>query len=129
MHVATENDCGPHVVILPRKTWKPQFTFLDTVAIYWYHSYMHRKTNEHVTKCATGFIIVRDDNDSKSETYKAFNTVCPVSGMDVKASVRTVSFNGKDYGFCCAGCVEKFSADPEKFGKQLNEDGTTLLKN
>ncbi|MBU2444594.1 MAG: YHS domain-containing protein [Bacteroidetes bacterium] len=49
--------------------------------------------------------------------------------MDVKANVKTVSHDGKDYGFCCAGCVDKFSADPEKFGKQLNEDGSTLLKN
>lgn len=65
----------------------------------------------------------------KSETYKSFNTLCPVSGMEVKANVKTVSHNGKDYGFCCEGCVDKFSADPEKFSKQLNEDGSTFLKN
>jgi len=67
--------------------------------------------------------------DAGSESYKSFNTVCPVSGMDVKANVKTVSFEGKDYGFCCAGCNEKFSATPEKYSKQLNEDGTSLLKN
>lgn len=44
------------------------------------------------------------------------NTTCPVSGGAVKSSVSTVSFEGKEVGFCCGGCAEKFAkmTDAEK---------------
>jgi YHS domain-containing protein len=69
------------------------------------------------------------ESKASSEEYKSFNSVCPVSGMGVKASVKTVSYESKDYGFCCPGCGEKFSANPEKYSKYLSEDGSSLLKN
>jgi len=65
MHVAPENDGGPHTVILPGTTWQPQFTVMDNAATYWYHPHLHKKTNEHVTKGVSGFIIVRDSNEAK----------------------------------------------------------------
>ena len=64
MHVAPENDGGPHTVILPGTTWKPQFTVMDNAATYWYHSHLHKKTSEHVTKGVAGFIIVRDNQEA-----------------------------------------------------------------
>src|ERR1017187_2872372 len=40
----------------------------------------------------------------------------PVCGMDVNpATVRYKTLhNGKQYFFCCAGCLAKFQANPEK---------------
>ncbi|OGU65746.1 MAG: hypothetical protein A2499_18490 [Stygiobacter sp. RIFOXYC12_FULL_38_8] len=64
MHVAPENDGGPHTVILPGTIWKPQFTILDNAATYWYHPHLHKKTAEHVTKGVAGFIIVRDNQEA-----------------------------------------------------------------
>ncbi len=40
----------------------------------------------------------------------------PVCGMTVKPdSPHKHSFNGVDYYFCCAGCLEKFSENPQKY--------------
>ena len=64
MHVAPQNDGGPHTVILPGTTWQPQFTVLDNAATYWYHPHLHNKTAEHVTKGVAGFIIVRDEQEA-----------------------------------------------------------------
>ncbi|MFC2135199.1 heavy metal-binding domain-containing protein [Bacteroidota bacterium] len=58
---------------------------------------------------------------------KAFNKVCPMSGGPVDASVQTVSYNGKNYGFCNSGCVAHFQADPEKWSKNLSEDGKEFV--
>ncbi len=64
MHVAPENDGGPHTVILPGTIWRPQFTVMDNAATYWYHPHLHKKTAEHVTKGVAGFIIVRDNQEA-----------------------------------------------------------------
>ncbi len=40
----------------------------------------------------------------------ASNTTCPFSGEAVDASVKTVSFQGQEVGFCCAKCSSKFEA-------------------
>ncbi|MEE8395550.1 MAG: heavy metal translocating P-type ATPase, partial [bacterium] len=40
----------------------------------------------------------------------------PVCGMTVKpGGQHSHTHQGETYGFCCAGCLEKFKADPEKF--------------
>ncbi|KAF0141813.1 MAG: Bilirubin oxidase [Stygiobacter sp.] len=64
MHVAPQNDGGPHTVILPGTTWRPLFTVMDNAATYWYHPHLHKKTAEHVTKGVAGFIIVRDNQEA-----------------------------------------------------------------
>ena len=60
LHVAAKNDGGPHTFILPNKTWTPSFKVLDDAATYWYHPHLHHKTDLHVSKGISGFIIVRD---------------------------------------------------------------------
>ncbi len=64
MHVAPENDGGPHTTILPGDTWTPAFTVLDKAATYWYHPHLHEKTNEHVSKGIAGIIIVKDAEEA-----------------------------------------------------------------
>ncbi|MCB1671938.1 MAG: heavy metal translocating P-type ATPase [Pseudomonadales bacterium] len=40
----------------------------------------------------------------------------PVCGMTVTSeSSHRASYQGQDYYFCCGGCQQKFSADPEKY--------------
>jgi P-type Cu+ transporter len=41
----------------------------------------------------------------------------PVCGMNVNPATarHTATHAGKNYYFCCAGCAEKFKADPEKY--------------
>ena len=63
MHVAPENDGGPHTIIPPATTWNPQFTVMDKAGINWYHPHLHMKTDEHVSKGIAGLIIVQDTEE------------------------------------------------------------------
>lgn len=62
--------------------------------------------------------------DSKLE---AWNAVCPVRGETIDPEAKKVSYNDKIYGFCCNGCDKKFMKDPEKYSKNLSEDGKNFL--
>jgi hypothetical protein len=46
------------------------------------------------------------------------NSVCPVCGAEVDASLPTSIYHGRIIGFGCrpARCKERFDADPERFG-------------
>lgn len=63
MHVAPENDGGPHIIVLPGKNWTPSFEVLDDASTHWYHPHMHMKTFDHVQMGVAGFIIVRDSTE------------------------------------------------------------------
>jgi blue copper oxidase len=65
LHIAPENDGGPHSLILDGATWNPQFTVMDKASMYWYHPHLHSKTGEQVMKGAAGLIIVRDADEAK----------------------------------------------------------------
>ena len=49
------------------------------------------------------------------------NKVCPVSGREISANSgmasATYEYKGKVYKLCCAGCINLFKADPEKYSK------------
>lgn len=64
MHVAPENDGGPHTVIEPGETWSPNFTVLDKAGLNWYHPHLHMQTDKHVSKGIAGLIIVRDEEEA-----------------------------------------------------------------
>lgn len=64
MHVAPENDGGPHSIILPGTTWNPQFTVMDRAGLNWYHPHLHMRTHEHVAKGIAGMIIVKDAEEA-----------------------------------------------------------------
>lgn len=46
------------------------------------------------------------------------NKVCPVLGGPVNGQ-DFVTYKGKRYGLCCAGCADMFLKDPEKYIKEL----------
>lgn len=48
---------------------------------------------------------------------------CPVSGKEFKKTDASPSYTheGKTYYFCCAGCVEKFKENPEKYTQKKTE--------
>ncbi|HSD64125.1 MAG TPA: YHS domain-containing protein [Ignavibacteriaceae bacterium] len=86
-----------------------------------------------------------DKNKMSIETYKdstettdlkaeevdsklaAWNELCPVRGEKIDTEASKVSYNNKVYGFCCNGCDSKFMKDPEKYSKNLSEDGKAFL--
>lgn len=56
-----------------------------------------------------------------------WNKVCPVKGEEIDSDAPTVEYNGKLIGFCCPGCDSKFQKDPEKYLKNLNDDGSEFI--
>lgn len=68
----------------------------------------------------------KQEKQVKSES-KIFNTVCPVSGEEIEGDY-TVEHKGKTYAVCCKRCLKKFEKDPEKYIKNLSEDGKKFKK-
>lgn len=64
LHVAPENDGGPHTVIDPNTTWSPSFRVLDKAGTYWYHPHAHGLTAKHVLQGLAGLIIVKDAEEA-----------------------------------------------------------------
>ena len=64
---------------------------------------------------------------SESASLQIWNKVCPVKGEEIDVDAPTVEYNGKVIGFCCPGCDSKFQKDPEKYLRNLNEDGTKFI--
>jgi hypothetical protein len=50
------------------------------------------------------------------------NGLCPVQESLVVPGVRTVEYQGKKVGFCCAPCPAKFEKDPEKYMAKVRAD-------
>ena len=51
------------------------------------------------------------------------NTICPVSGGKIDEGTKaTYEYQGKIYNLCCAGCIEEFKSNPEKYVKKVEEE-------
>jgi len=72
LHVAPENEGGPHTTIEAGQVWSPSFNVLDNAATYWYHPHLHEHTEAQVTSGAAGFIIVRDDEEAQLELPRTY---------------------------------------------------------
>ncbi|MFG0260429.1 MAG: hypothetical protein ACF8LK_08775 [Phycisphaerales bacterium JB041] len=60
--------------------------------------------------CADGACDGACEGDAAATISQVSNETCPLSGGPVKASAKTVSFQGQEVGFCCGGCATKFEA-------------------
>ena len=67
------------------------------------------------------------EKSSESASLQIWNKVCPVKGEEIDVDAPTVEYNGKVIGFCCPGCDTKFQKDPEKYLKNLNENGSKFI--
>ncbi len=68
-----------------------------------------------------------DHKNYKPGEKKPWNEVCPVRGGKINNKVAAVQYNGKSYGFCCGGCDTKFKKDPQKYSKNLSDDGKKFV--
>ena len=64
LHVAPENDGGPHQIINVNSTWSPSFKVRNDAATYWYHPHGNNKTDLHVSKGLAGMFIVKDSAEA-----------------------------------------------------------------
>lgn len=91
MHVAPEDDGGPHTKINPGETWSPAFTVMDGGATMWYHPHLHHVTNKHVTLGLAGMILVRDEIEASANLPRTYGVdEFPLFLMD-----RLVGFEGQ----------------------------------
>jgi Cu+-exporting ATPase len=65
-------------------------------------------------------------NDAASTTTLARDLVC---GMNVNPATarHTHEYSGKTYYFCCAGCVDKFESDPNRYLAKPKPSGLVTL--
>ena len=52
-------------------------------------------------------------------------TTCPVTGDKLENKNVYSDYKGKRVYFCCTGCANEFSKDPEKYMKQMKDAGVT----
>jgi YHS domain-containing protein len=78
--------------------------------------------------CSSSSSCCSSGGEKTASTIKPYNEVCPVLGNKVSATTKTVEYQGKVYGFCCPGCDDKFAKDPEKYIKNLSDDGKSFNK-
>lgn len=51
------------------------------------------------------------------------NKICPVSGEKIEEKNKaTYVYEGKIYNFCCAGCIDEFKKDPQKYIKKVEDE-------
>lgn len=115
MHVAPENDGGPHSIIPPGTSWNPQFNVMDKAGLNWYHPHLHMQTDKHVSKGIAGLIIVRDAEEAGlnlPSTYGVdeFPIVMQTKGFD--ASGQIVIHTELDTSVMVNGTVEAYTDFP-----------------
>ena len=71
--------------------------------------------------------IQKVDENKGTASKEPWNKVCPVKGNPIEADSPKVEYNGKVYAFCCPGCDTKFAKNPEKYAKNLSEDGKKFV--
>ncbi len=88
-------------------------------------SYTQDKTDNGLKDPNNKVEIIKDSSETVSK--EPWNKVCPVKGNPIEADSPTVEYNGKVYAFCCPGCDTKFAKNPEKYVKNLSEDGKKFI--
>jgi len=87
MHVSSENDGGPHMIIEPGTTWNPKFEVKNRASTCWYHPHLDTHTDEHVSKGIAGFIIVKDDEEAAFDLPRTYGV------DDIPLAIQTRSFD------------------------------------
>jgi bilirubin oxidase len=87
LHVAANDDGGPHQPILPGESWTAEFMVMDDAATYLYHPHTHMKTGKQFTLGAAGFIIVRDEEEAALDIPHTYGV------DDFPVVIQTKTFN------------------------------------
>ena len=62
-----------------------------------------------------------------AEQHGKTQKLCPVLGGGIDKSVYA-DYQGKRVYFCCAGCIEAFNKNPQKFVQMMETEGIVLEK-
>ena len=63
------------------------------------------------------------DPSVESEIIDVGNKICPVTGEQIDGTNKaTYKYEDKIYNFCCAGCIEEFNKEPQKYIDKVNAE-------
>lgn len=65
------------------------------------------------------------EHQKNTESIENAQTLCPIMGKAINKDV-FVDHKGKRIYFCCAGCIDKFNENPDKYLKSMAKQGITL---
>jgi len=72
--------------------------------------------------CSQADAVVKDST-SGSGAIDAGNKICPVLGELIDGATKAIyEYKGKIYNFCCAGCIETFKKEPQKYIDKVNQE-------
>jgi bilirubin oxidase len=128
LHVSAENDGGPHTIIEAGQTWSPSFTVLDHAATYWYHPHLHEHTEEQVTRGASGFIIVRDNEEAQLElprTYGVDDFPIAIQSRAFDANKQFLWNTAADNVLLCNGTLDAYLDAPAQVVRLRLLNGST----
>ncbi len=60
---------------------------------------------------------IKESNTNTSQGGRDSAKICPVSGETIEGEGVKFSYLGKEYTFCCDGCVGKFKSEPANYIK------------
>ncbi|MBU3912421.1 MAG: YHS domain-containing protein [Candidatus Omnitrophica bacterium] len=65
-----------------------------------------------------------DMQNEQEDLIDVGNKICPVSGEEIGGSMMGAAYEyeGKTYNFCCAGCIDEFKKDPQKYIDKIAEE-------
>ncbi|MFA9214999.1 MAG: multicopper oxidase domain-containing protein [Candidatus Methylacidiphilales bacterium] len=89
MHLPAVMDGGPHQILPPGTLWQPYWEVKNDAGTYWYHPHLHEMSEEQMTKGLGGFMIVRDDIESKlalPRTYGVDDIPLVLSDRDISTT-------------------------------------------
>ncbi len=87
LHVAPQNDGGPHQVINPNATWSPSFKIRNNASTFWYHPHGAGQTDPQVSKGLAGFFIVKDPAESVLNLPRTYGI------DDIPLNIQTKAFD------------------------------------
>ncbi len=66
-----------------------------------------------------------EPQQQEAKAINVGNKICPIMGNKIPEGHEiTVEHKGKVYNLCCAGCIDKFKSDPEKYVEKVEAQET-----
>jgi hypothetical protein len=85
------------------------------------------KRRKLITALLAAIVAVGLSTYAEKQNVPKKQTTCPVMGGKINTA-QYADVKGKRIYVCCAGCIAKIQADPDKYIKQLEAEGITLDK-
>ena len=81
-----------------------------------------------VVGCGDGASTSSSSDEAPTvQLVKGTQELCPIMGNPIVED-SYADYDGKRVYFCCPGCDAKFSEDPEKYIKEMEDAGVTLTE-